>query len=106
MNDLISTLDELTIKQIDKSYAGDSKLKVLAKSLILNYDDEMKDAIVNKLKAINQDHYEYIQEVFDATIDASFNIIPAKSGLEFWNNQPQMIINGIYYNDINEYKPE
>ena len=46
------------------------------------------------------------EEVFDATIDSSFNVVPAKTGLEFWNNAPQIIINGIAYKDVNEYKLE
>lgn len=106
MNDLISILDDVAVKRIDKVYAADPVLKTLAKAVILNYDGVMKDAIINKIRDMNQEQKEFIDEVFDATIDASFNIVPAKSGLEFWNNQPQIIINGIAYDDVNEYKPE
>jgi hypothetical protein len=103
MCDLLSTLDELSLKQIDKVYGNDPVLKTLAKSVILNYDNMAKDAIINKIRDINQETEEFVNKVYDATIDSSFNIVPAKTGLEFWNNQPQIIVNGIAYNDVNEY---
>ena len=103
MDELVSVLDELNVKKIDKTFAGDTRLRVLAKSVILDYDDSVKEEIVNKLKKMNKDEYDYIQEVFDATIDSSFNIIPAKTGLEFWNNAPEIIVNGISYNAVSEY---
>ena len=106
MDDLVSMLDEVTIKKIDKTFSGDSTLKVLAKSVILDYDEQDKNAIVSKLKKINYEEAAYIEEVFDGTIDSSFNVVPAKTGLEFWNNAPQIIINGIAYKDLNEYKLE
>lgn len=106
MNELVSVLDEITVKNIDKTFGGDNTLRVLAKSVILDYDENIQDEIVERLKQINKEQYDYVQEVFDATIDSSFNVVPAKTGLEFWNNSPQIIVNGVSYDDVNKYQPD
>lgn len=102
MADLLSTLDELSCHQIDKAYGGDKVLNVVAKSIILEHDESTLDIIANKIKQIKLDEYDLIREIYDATLDASANIVPAKSGLEFWNNQPQIIVNGIHYDNVND----
>jgi hypothetical protein len=106
MNDLVSLIDENTAKKIDKTFGGDNTLRCLAKSVILNYDEDIKNQIVATLTQINKDEYDYIQEVFEGTIDSSFNVVPAKSGMEFWHNAPQIIVDGISYNDVNLYSRE
>jgi len=106
MDSLISTLDEVALARIDKVYASDSKMKVIAKSTLLNLDKNQENEIVDRLRQINQAEYEYMEEVFEATIDSSFNVVPAKSGLEFWKNQPEIIINGVEFMTVNEFKPE